>query len=255
MVEHPYQERYCAFVDILGFSALVGGLRDGTVQFETIRNLLRQIYTPQGPLNVGLGPTDFRAQSISDGVALSTRRNPIGLTVLCATLSELSLALLHEGYFTRGAVCKGLLYHDDSMVFGEALIRAYRLEQEVVKYPRIMVTKDVVEDAMASELREDFSQQIKQAEDGPYFIHVLWRLRMLLDMIQKHPMDEQYPEPDFSYFATIREMIQRRFSESVDTPKHFEKVQWFARYWNNSIIRIRTSVDRISGPGLDDKQA
>ena len=29
------------------------------------------------------------------------------------------------------------------MIFGEALVRAYQLESEVVRYPRVMVTRDV----------------------------------------------------------------------------------------------------------------
>ena len=127
------------------------------------------------------------------------------------------------------------------------------LESEIVNFPRIMLTKVVVDDALASEVTKDFADHIKQAADGPYFLHVLWRLRMRLDIIQQRPIDTEEPEPELSYFATIREMVQRRFAESVDTPKHFEKVQWFARYWNDLIIPIRTSVDRISGPGLDEK--
>ena len=122
-----YEERYCAYLDILDFKTLVEGLRDGTVHFETIRDLLKKIHTPYDERYVGFGDTDFRVQSISDAVAISTRPSPQGLSVLCAALRDLSLALLHEGYFTRGAVCKGLLYHDDNMVFGEALIRAYRV--------------------------------------------------------------------------------------------------------------------------------
>jgi hypothetical protein len=248
-----YEERYCAFVDILGFRELMAGLRGGAVHYETIRDLLRRIHSPYDPQIVDFEHCDFRAQSISDAVALSTKRTIPGLSMLCRALRELSLAALHAGYFTRGALCKGSLYHDETMVFGEALVKAYQLESEIVRFPRIMLTKDVVDDAVSSDKKDEFAEHVKQADDGPYFLHVLWQLHIKLEIIRDRSFKGE--EPDLSYYAAIRRMIQRRFLESVDTPRHFEKVQWFARYWNDSIIRIRSNVDRISGPGLDEKAA
>jgi hypothetical protein len=46
MKEAAYEERYCAYIDILGFTKLMGDLRSGTVKYETIRDLLRRIYEP-----------------------------------------------------------------------------------------------------------------------------------------------------------------------------------------------------------------
>jgi len=250
-----YEERYCAYVDVLGFRELIAALGDGSIQFEAIRDLLQRVHKPHDEQFVGYGDTDFRAQSISDAVALSTKKNDVGLAVLCATLRDLSLALLYQGYFTRGVLCSGLLYHDDKMVFGEAFVKAYTLETGVVRYPRIMLTKDVAEAALNSTYDDTFPEHIKQAEDGPYFLHILWRLRMKLDLIKTWGIENPQPEPDLSYFSTIQRMIQTRFNESVDTPKHFEKVQWFARYWNDSIIQIRSQIGRINGPGLDQKPA
>ena len=204
-----YEERYFAYLDILGFRELIADLRSGVVKFETIRDLLRRIHSPYNSRIFDLEHCDFRAQSISDAVALSTKRTIPGLQMLCAALRQLTLGALHAGYFTRGALCKGLLYHDDSMVFGEALVKAYRLESEIVRFPRIMLTKDVVDDAMLSDKKDEFAEHIKQADDGPYFLHVLWQLRMKLEIIRERSFENE--EPDLSYFAAIREMIQQRF--------------------------------------------
>jgi hypothetical protein len=171
MSDNPkYEERYCAFVDILGFRGLIAGLGDGSVQLDTIRKLLSQIHEPHDPRFIGLGDNDFQAQSISDAVALSTRLTASGLSSLFDTLCRLSLALLYEGYFARGALCRGRLYHDPKMVFGDALVNAYTLESQVAGYPRIMLTKDVVRDAVGSNLKSYFFDHIKQADDGPFFL-------------------------------------------------------------------------------------
>jgi len=251
MAQEPkYEDRYCAYVDILAFKALVAELRAVPSRLETIRTLLKKIRDPYDERYIGFGDTDLRVQSISDAVAFSVRPTPQGFSVLCAALRELSLALLHEGYFTRGAVCKGLLYHDESMVFGEALIKAYRLESEVVRFPRIMLTKDIVDEATASESKDDLVERIKQATDGPYFLHILWRLGMLLDVRRERPADASEPDPSLSYYTNMRDKLQLRLDESIDTPKHFEKVQWFANYLNNTVGAEDGLMKRIKGAGL-----
>jgi hypothetical protein len=254
MTKEPrYEERYCAYVDVLGFTQLVSQMRNGTIKAESLRDLLKQVHSPHDPTFVNIGNTDFRIQSISDAVAISTKANLAGLAVMFHTVRQLALGLLHQGYFTRGAICKGLLYHDDSVVFGEALIKAYTLESQIAKFPRVLVTSDVVQDLTGKDYDPTFPDHVRQANDGPYFLHVLWDLRRQLDRIKVRKIDSPVAEPDLSYYAEIRELIVRRFAESVDTPKHFEKVQWFAKYWNASIINIRTTVGRIPGPGLEDK--
>ncbi|MGO8912958.1 MAG: hypothetical protein ACLQDM_27045 [Bradyrhizobium sp.] len=39
-----YQERYCAFVDILGFRQLIERLDKGGNQFDALRNLLARVH-------------------------------------------------------------------------------------------------------------------------------------------------------------------------------------------------------------------
>ena len=54
-----------------------------------------------------------------------------------------------------------------------------------------------------------------------------------------------------NYYSAIQTMIEKRFAESVDTPKHFEKVKWFANYWNETVDPIGGRiVMHINGPGL-----
>jgi hypothetical protein len=240
-----YEPRYCAYVDILGFRTLIKALLDHPEQFTKIRDLLKRIHTPLVAGFVDLQAIDFQAQSISDAVAISTRATPEGLLVLFDTLERLSFDLLQEGYFIRGAICKGGLYHDRQTVFGEAFVSAYTLESDVVRYPRIMLTKAVVEEARSSHLSTYFSDHIQQADDGPFFVHVLQYFHAL-----RARADASSTAMDLSPFRTIGEQIRRRFDESVDNPRHFEKVQWFARYWSRSFNIA--ALAPLVGPGLDE---
>lgn len=51
-------------------------------------------------------------------------------------------------------------------------------------------------------------------------------------------------------FQLIRDRLQVRYEESMDTPRHFEKVRWFARYWNETVAPY-TDYQRILGAGLE----
>jgi hypothetical protein len=254
MADAAYEERYCAFVDILGFTDLIGDIKAGKVQFDAIRNLLQQIHSPRNSQVVGVGDTDFQAQSISDAITLSTRLTISGLSVLVDTIERLSLDALHEGYLTRGALCRGLLYHDKQMVFGEALISAYKLETRVAKYPRIMLTKQVFDDAMASNLKHYFVDHIRQAEDGPYFVHVFRYLQDQLEILKKQSEDLFQPDSPAFRYMMIRETIQHKFNNSVDNPAHFEKLQWLAHYWNVTFGEDHPDFKWITGPGLFQKR-
>lgn len=241
-----YEQRYCAFVDILGFTEYIRRLRPQTGEFLAVRDLLKAVHSPGDDLLFKVKNAGLRAQSISDAVAVSTNHTPEGLSSLCAALTNLTTKLLHDGYFIRGAICKGLLYHDEHMVFGEALLNAYALEHEVVRFPRIMLTRDVVQD-IRQHLGKDHPSFIRQADDGPYYLHVLRRLELTVDTLRTKAPEAPSAEINLPYYREIARKLQKRFDESVDNPRHFEKVQWFARYWNN-IIGIYGGIPWVRGP-------
>jgi hypothetical protein len=247
-----YQDRYCAFVDILGFKELISDLDKGRIKFEEIRELLRFAHdSHHDRLYPGFGfyGADIKQQSISDAVCISALPTPAGLMHVFNALQTLTLTLLRQGFFTRGAVVKGPLYHDDRMVFGDALVKAYTLEQTVVRTPRIMITRDValdIEKYLTHEvIGSEFSNTVGRASDGPHYFHVLRALMVLHD---EH-LDDDTRRTFLAGFNDMAVKIQTRFDESADTPSHFEKVRWFADYWNDSISTLPL-VKRVYGPGL-----
>lgn len=126
--EPEYTERYCAFVDILGFKELIGSVERGAMPFTDLRDVLRAVrsagencgFAPQ----IGYLAADLRYQSMSNSIFLSAAKRPVGLLHIFYSLQYLCMTLLSKGYFARGAVVKGRIYHDDNMVFGDALVRA-----------------------------------------------------------------------------------------------------------------------------------
>jgi hypothetical protein len=86
---------------------------------------------------------------------------------------------------------------------------------------------------------------LRQSSDGPMYLDVLQPVVSLFKK-KEHPYESLSPAEKVTHrqYLSIRERIQQRYEESMDTPRHFEKVKWFAQYWNdvipqNLFLRIR----------------
>jgi hypothetical protein len=242
--EVNYEQRYCAFVDILGFRGLIKRIDNG-LTVERMRDILSAAHRPRySPFEGYFQGSDFRVQSISDAVCISARDSAAGLTHLLSAVMFLSLDLLEEGQFVRGAIVKERLYHDNQIVFGPALIDAYELESTIARYPRIVVRSDVAREAKAyaddERYDSNLSRQIARSDDGPYFVDIL-------SDVERTGGDD--PGETIDKYEAMALQAQMRLEESVDNPSHFEKARWFARYWNKTARRLNLYV--ITGPGVD----
>jgi hypothetical protein len=131
----PYTERYVAFADILGFSAIVKQTESDqtSARFDALASALEGIGSFDGDVaDVG---ADFQYQTFSDSIVLSTEATAPGMIVLLSCLSELSLRLLTgSGLLLRGAVSKGKLYHRGAVMFGPAFLEAYSIEKSIANF-------------------------------------------------------------------------------------------------------------------------
>lgn len=254
-----YSDRYCAFVDILGFRQLIGQLDNDETSFDALRSLLTRIHGAHSGSALDVDGTDFRAQSISDAVAISTSVSARGLAEIFKSLIALTLDLLVEGYFIRGAIVKAPLYHDDKMVVGQALVRAFHYESEIAKFPRIVVAREVKTDLigiggkLAAKEQYPRIANLRRSIDSPMYLDVL---QPVLELLKKseHPYKAKDLTPaeivDMRRFSLIKDKIQERYEEAMDTPRHFEKVRWFGQYWNETIpdrfnLRIRDADQKF----------
>jgi hypothetical protein len=186
-------------------------------------------------------------------VALSAAVVPSGLGAIIHSINQLAVDLLKQGYFIRGALVKDTLYHDDKTVFGKALLRAYSLESTIVRYPRVMVTREVVEDIRSID-DTTYEQLLRRSEDGPMFIHVLRAIEMAVLPLRLGSEQTVHRRIDNTIFGgrllpygDISNQLQRRFDEATDNPRHFEKVKWFANYWNDHVRRWDIMASIVSG--------
>lgn len=155
--------RYCAFLDILGFKSMLTAIESQPSSVRTARlisalNFMSEevrepayssdlpVYeqTPEGILEKELG--DPRLTYVSDCVIVSTEHTQEGLFALCRKVSKIWLDLAWDGFFCRGAISEGLLFHHRDIVFGSAYLQAYQLESTAV-YPRVIFDNSIIKSA------------------------------------------------------------------------------------------------------------
>jgi hypothetical protein len=246
-----YEQRLCAFVDVLGFRELIErSLKQPHLQ-QQVRHLLREV-TDAKPIWERDSPVDIiearlrkqgipnprseaeqkvaryadaeRGTSFSDSLVLSATLNDHAISSLVTSLLFLSRGAAELGHYVRGGVCKGLLCHEEDLCFGPALIAAYDLEQKIAFYPRIVVSPDA-HDAIATvgmDVVGPLSSYIRTDFDGERFLHFLSPQAMELVGSFR---DEQMRE--------IHRELSRQLS-CVRPGNHSRpKLIWLARYFNS----------------------
>lgn len=138
-VPPSYEDRYCAFIDFLGFaSAVERGVWSPAQIVSAMRKAAR----------VSSGDEDLiKVTQFSDSVVLSAPASEAwAFVTIVSTSFFLAIELVNNEVLLRGAITRGKLYHQDSWAFGPAFIRAHRLEQ-AANTPRIIIDTGIAERA------------------------------------------------------------------------------------------------------------
>ncbi len=110
------------------------------------------------------------------------------------------------GMLCRGAVSKGKLIHTEKMLYGPAVIDAYRLESNTALYPRVILDESIVEAGTSAHARHHFEEHERQSimnllcrdSDGMYYINYITGAQSELDN----------PELDYpNYLYALRNII------------------------------------------------
>jgi hypothetical protein len=134
----------------------------------------------------------------------------------------------------RGGIAKGALHHSKNAVFGPAFLDAYHLEQNIAKYPRVVVDQATHKDFEANppdakEWSDKFTRpNLAFADDGPVYVDVFSAFK-ISDAITNVPSRVEL-------FRTLcRDHIQAKLNEAIYVPAHYEKLYWLMTLWNTTV--------------------
>ena len=185
-----FQDKFVAFVDILGFSDMVRNSEqtgkpalDFIMKLQDILDNKKQqeffkSYGPQlCPCSIKQSlDLDFKATQVSDCVIISVELSPVGLINLLKFCTDIVFKLLDEGILCRGYITKGSIFHTENRFIGSAYMEAYHMEEKEITFmqkenehpPFIQLKQDVCDYVNSSNdkcVQDMFKRMTKTVDD------------------------------------------------------------------------------------------
>ena len=255
-----YGKYIIAFIDILGFKNLVNLSENNETDFIKIQNilnrftLLKQKETWVDSRILMEVEEDAQRKELSDFyiddmvhcscfsdsviIAIEASKNiNERCSALIALLSQISTELLREGILVRGAISYGNLYVNkvSDIYFGTALNKSYTLESTVSKYPRILLSKELIEQLnyplLAKCDRMPYHQYIERFSDGTVGFSPL----IYLQVMQSAP--DILPHNTLkNALCDVKKTIMKGLDDNFECPNIYEKYLWLLERYNELII-------------------
>lgn len=235
-----YDNRFVAFIDILGFKSIIENTARNALEYKRIKNVLTYIAQMQEDNYYG-----FLAQYgilkeisiFSDSIVISYSRSlSIGgaLFHILVDLVHLCNDLLCANIFVRGGIAYGQMYHDKHICFGPAMIKAYKMEEETAVFPRIVIDREAIEMGIRYPGQANTSEQeceylkdlLCEDDDGFFFLDYLSQFTEFND-IQTYR----------NYLERVKKFVTMHLAAN-HIPNVHQKYVWFADYFNQTLKKI-----------------
>lgn len=160
---------YIAFIDILGFSAMVHADCNGPSDSVTFLPRLLQLHNAVA--DDSADTQGFSVTQFSDSIVLSHPLSRDSFPRFVTWVGKFQYLLFLQGVLCRGGLSYGKHYQHESFLFSEALIKAYRIESEQAIFPRIVIDEDLLD--LLQPTSGVPSNAIVREADGAHFVHYL----------------------------------------------------------------------------------
>lgn len=218
----PPSDRLLVYLDILGWSEIV---RDETLAGAAASAMLdvqseKHAWEMAGA--VARAEPIVQMSEFSDCVVLSCDvTSQAARQQLLTRACRLYIWWLERGFLCRGAVVVGRLVHVEHVIYGAALVDAYRIERELAIYPRIVVRE--------ADLDRIGSGQLLRMDDGVPFLNPLvgWfvPVQPSTNLVNQATIRTQHGR-----WRTELARLKMASSPSVKDAKVIAKYEWLVRY-------------------------
>ncbi len=270
MKEATYSKKLFAFLDILGFGRMVDESRRNPELISKIAKMLslsediaRSALTAKlTVLRVDLN--NYVHRSFSDtSVICGPYDSHHDFSFISTWIMMYQYLMWKEGrVFIRGAVVYGDSYSDENIIFGPALIDAYRLERCKTKavWPRVLIDQSMLDKTAEEERARDFYEFLRQDGDNLVYLDYLRELFHLVVLGEnKRIVGER--QQDFGlpakFFEEHKQAILTQVYNSTKEETQDERREMIGKYvklseyHNSTIERLRQAIkDLMSNSDL-----
>lgn len=142
-----YEECYVAVLDLLGFKDKI--ITSSCEEIASIYDKMHEKYYIRKDDLPLIDDGELHKMILSDTIVFyikTTVKNALAALIATCSFFQIELLSVNSPTLLRGAIVKGNIYREGSIVFGQGIVDAYLLEENVAKYPRIILQKKIVEE-------------------------------------------------------------------------------------------------------------
>lgn len=147
--QYIYQDRVVVFLDVLGFQEKLKEFQNEAIQNKEVNNT--EFYVSAAVdefINIFksvvnfLNENDYRYYLFSDNICITIdfSQNRNSLIDILITINDLFFKFAQKGYFLRGGLDVGKFIDEKDIAIGIPLANAYKIEQNVAMFPRIVLS-------------------------------------------------------------------------------------------------------------------
>ena len=248
-----YEKRVVVFIDILGFRNHINSTINSTINGdedneEAIQHLHNALMVIRDVMDLDKEPEERIAKSkvitqFSDSIVIShIVSEPSEILYTLLEIQWLVSNLAFKGILCRGAIAVGKLIHNDKIIFGPGLVKAYEAETRAAMYPRVILHDSVISECSnagafvndADSNIEFFHGVASPDEDGMFYI----------DYFEKCRYEFDYPDYDFPrYIQKLKEIIE--IGLKSDRYDMLVKYGWLKTKFNDEIVETHTKADAL----------
>ena len=268
--EPQFQDKFIAFVDILGFKSKVEAVEKGkglrlSDLLEYCSKLAQPAHTrdisDHGPMicpesRYKCRDLDYEVTQISDCAVISVEVSPAGVINLLHHVSASVLGLLKNGTMVRGYVSRGNIFHRDNQFMGtgyqdalrkEREVKAFRLPLDGTSTPFVEINPVVVKYIKTETdqcVREIFNRLSREDENG---ITVIYPFQRLSNLVGEDIMDAKNCKESLDVVrGWIKQFIAKLDSQSPHSDSEAnQKAQYYRRLLNEQLEACNTIERRF----------
>lgn len=226
----PYTNRVIAFIDILGFRELITSISTNPELHDRINHALHRIKIVKPQQISSLKSQDIEVSTFSDSIAISSTEKNIFAVIWVS--GWLQADLLYVGILTRGAVSRGLLHHQDGILYGDGVVSAHELEQKASFYPRIIISNELL-----SQYKTLLKDWIEKDYDELHFINPFKFNAVAGDATD---LAADGYDPREIYFRKVRDHLIE-WLERSPKEEHLSKINWMIKRFNEAVTAFNKS--------------
>lgn len=158
------RQHYVAFLDVLGFSEMVAE----DVRSNDQRNLAKLFKCHQAAANIFSDDPDCAVTQFSDSIVVSKPYDAGAFNWFVTRVARYQRLLLDEELLCRGGISVNKHFSNGSFTFSAGLIDAYKVESRLARYPRVVVSKEVMDLIFPDSTK--IPKNLAREDDGLLFV-------------------------------------------------------------------------------------